>query len=349
MRTRTLADDGGGVVGGSGGARATHLLECIEKDALFFPERRPKPKIHGTQTAFVIGDAPEGTVEVDAMGRVKLAFRWDRRDPTGGAPTRMVRVSQGSAGSGFGLVTLPRVGEEVVVTYADGDPDEPLVVGRVHNATVVTPLLLPDKDKTLMLWRSRSFSPSGPGSGFNQILMDDMQGRERLELHAERDFKSETGRMSVTSVGKNEKKRVRGSSSTSIGGAQTISSGSTSHNTGPYKLQADKIEEIAAGEFDTTAAIRRDTSLTHDIQTQVMTVTSFGAIQVSTADFYLDAPRIVLITNAASVFLDWDKIQLTSHGSIELEAPNIKLTSSGTIEINGAVVDIKGQPIKLNS
>jgi type VI secretion system secreted protein VgrG len=275
---------------------------------------------------------------------VKIEFRWDRRGKRVDT-SRYVRVSQAWAGPDYGLICLPRVGDEVIVDFIDGDPDLPIVIGRVHNAINVRPFNSA-AERTISAWRSKS-SPGG--GGFNQVLLDDAAGAERLELHAERDFKSETGRMSVTSVGKNEKKRVRGSSSTSIGGAQTISSGSTSHNTGPYKLQADKIEEIAAGEFDTTAAIRRDTSLTHDIQTQVMTVTSFGAIQVSTADFYLDAPRIVLITNAASVFLDWDKIQITSHGSIELEAPNIKLTSSGTIEINGAVVDIKGQPIKLNS
>lgn len=336
VRTRMLVDDGSGVAGGGGSARATHLLECIEKDALFFPEPRPKPKIHGAQTAFVIGDAPEGTVEVDAMGRVKLAFRWDRRDPTGGAPTRSVRISQGWAGSGFGLVMLPRVGDEVVVAYADGDPDEPLVVGRVHNATVVTPLLLPDKDKTLAVWRSRSFSPSGPGAGFNQILMDDLQGGERLELHAERDFKSETGRNAVTTVGVNQSSTVGGNATSKVAGASSLSAGSTSISTGAYTLNAQTIDETGKDHVNITTNVRTDESKFHAIHAVGVYVSGDSAISLSVGGSEIDIePGSIKLSNGGS--------------SIKITSGAIDITSSGTITISGAVVDVKGAPIKLNS
>jgi len=336
VRTRTVADDGSAQPGTSGTTRLTHLLECIDENVNFLPERRPRPLVHGTQTAFVIGDAPEGTVEVDALGRVKLAFRWDRRDPTSGAPTRMVRVSQAWAGSGFGLVTLPRIGDEVVVSYADGDPSEPLVVGRVHNATVVTPLNLPEKDKALAVWRSRSFSSVGPGSGFNQILMDDTQGLERLELHAERDFKSETGRNAVTTVGVDESKKVGSNSSTKVAGAYSLGAGSTSVSTGAYTLNATTIDETGKDHVNITTAVRKDESKLHAIHAIGVYVTGDSVIHLSVGGSEIDiADGAIKLSNGGS--------------SIKITSGAIDIVSGGTITISGAVVDVKGAPIKLNS
>jgi type VI secretion system secreted protein VgrG len=314
VHTHVLADDGSVQPGTIAIPGVTHVLECIDEKVAFVPARSPRPRIHGTQTAFVIGDAPEGTVEVDAMGRVKLAFRWDRRDPTSGAPTRMVRVSQAWAGSGFGLVTLPRVGDEVVVSYADGDPDEPLVVGRVHNATVVTPLNLPEKDKALAVWRSRSFSASGPGSGFNQVLMDDTQGAERLELHAERDFKSETGRNAGTSVGVNESKEVGGSSSTKIAGAYSLTAGSTAISTGAYTLDADTIDETGKTHINTTTNLRTDESQFHSIHATGLYLKADGAMSLTVGGSEID--------------LDGDSIKLSNGGSsIKITAGEIVIVS----------------------
>jgi type VI secretion system secreted protein VgrG len=322
----------------------SHRLVAVDAATLFRPRRPRRPRIIGTQTAFVVATTAGDEIDADELGQVKIEFRWDRRGKRADA-SRYVRVSQAWAGPGYGLVCLPRVGDEVIVDFIDGDPNLPIVIGRVHNAVNVRPFNGP-AERTISVWRSRS-SPGG--GGFNQVLLDDAAGAERLELHAERDFKSESGRMSVTTVGQNEKKRVGGSSSTSIGGSQTISSGSTSHNTGPYKLQAQRIEETAVEDFETTAPIRRENSVTHEITTESLTVASVTEVAVTTADFYAEAPKIVLITNFASIVLDLDKVHIFSLGSIEIEGPSIKLSSTGTIEINGAVVDIKGKPIKLNS
>lgn len=336
VRTRTVADDGSAAPGTAGPPRATHVIECVDENVRFLPERRPRPRIHGTQTAFVIGDAPEGTVEVDPMGRVKLAFRWDRRDPTSGAPTRLVRVSQGWAGSGFGFVTLPRIGDEVVISYADGDPDEPLIVGRVHNATVVTPLTLPTRDKTHAVWRSRSFSPSGPGAGFNQILMDDAEGAERLELHAERDFKSETGRNAVSSVGVDASSTVGGSSTNKVAGAYSLSSGSTSISTGPYTLNAESIDETGRAHINLTTNLRTDESKFHSIHAIGVYVRGDGAISLTSGGSEIDIePGSIKLSNGGS--------------SIKITSGAIDITSGGTITISGALVDVKGTLIKLNS
>jgi type VI secretion system secreted protein VgrG len=160
------------------------VLVCVPGNDPWRPTRIEKPRIFGTHLALVVGNKiGVDEIDVDEFGRVKVEFRWDRRDQWEGNPTRFVRVSQGWAGLDYGFVMLPRVGEEVIVAYLDGDPDEPVIVGRLHNAFNRSPLNLPD-EKTKSIWRSKT-SPGG--GGHNEIMMEDKQGQELLELHAHRD------------------------------------------------------------------------------------------------------------------------------------------------------------------
>jgi type VI secretion system secreted protein VgrG len=171
--------------------------------------------------------------------------------------------------------------------------------------------------------------------GYNQILLDDKAGAERLEVHAQRDFKSETRRNAVTLVGCNQTSRISGDSSTTISGAQSIGAGSTSIATGPYKLSARSISEKSQTDIETDAAnIRRDGSINHFVDTNGFWVGAKSVMQVATPRFVVFAGEIVLDAGGS-------KIEISSGG--------VKITSSGTIEISGAVVDIKGAPIKLNS
>jgi type VI secretion system secreted protein VgrG len=197
------------------GAAAKHELECMDLESAFRPARLPKPRIHGTQTAMVVG-APGEEIDVDSFGRVQVEFRWDRRDLHTGSLSRRVRVAQGWAGAGYGFVMLPRINDEVVIAYEDGDPDHPLIVGRVHNAIVTTPLNLPDQ-KTRSTWRSRS-SPGG--AGFNEIVMEDAAGNERLSFHGHRDSQFFTGRNSDTVIGQSQSVSVGAGQSMTIGGDQ---------------------------------------------------------------------------------------------------------------------------------
>jgi len=163
--------------------RREYTLTCIPGDTAFNPPRLPKPRIYGTHLAVVIGETDGAAdIDIDKFGRVKVGFHWDRRDMATGNPTRFVRVSQGWAGAGFGMVLHPRVGHEVIVAYLDGDPDEPIIVGRLHNEVNTTPLKVPDK-KSRSTWRSQS-TPSG--NGHNEIMMEDQDGEELLEFHAQR-------------------------------------------------------------------------------------------------------------------------------------------------------------------
>ncbi|WP_437602324.1 type VI secretion system tip protein TssI/VgrG [Sorangium sp. So ce590] len=193
-----------------------HVLVCVPAGDPWRPARRPKPRIFGTQTAFVVGNkAGVDEIDVDEHGRVKVEFRWDRRDLHEGNPTRFVRVSQGWAGLDYGMVMLPRVNEEVIIAYLDGDPDEPVVVGRLHNAWSVSPLKLP-AEKTRSIWKSKT-SPGG--DGFNQIMMEDKKGAELLELHAHRDNVVTVGANQGVDVGGDQKLHIAGKREDHVEGA----------------------------------------------------------------------------------------------------------------------------------
>jgi type VI secretion system secreted protein VgrG len=172
---------------GEGGAGASYEndFQCIPASVPFRPARRtPKPVINGVQTAVVVG--PKGEeICVDKYGRVIVHFFWDREDKRDEKSSCWVRVSQGWAGKNWGMVTIPRIGQEVVVSFLEGDPDCPLITGRVYNADQMPPYELP-ANMTQSGIKSRS-SKGGSTANFNEIRMEDKKGSEELYFHAEKD------------------------------------------------------------------------------------------------------------------------------------------------------------------
>jgi type VI secretion system secreted protein VgrG len=143
----------------------------------------PRPRIDGTQTALVVGPSGE-EIHTDEHGRVRLHFWWDRRSKKDETSSPWVRVSQPWAGKAWGAVALPRIGQEVVVAFLEGDPDRPLVVGRVYNADQVPPYALPDNMTRTVI---KSYSSKG-GGGFNELRIEDKKGEEQIFVHAEKDY-----------------------------------------------------------------------------------------------------------------------------------------------------------------
>ena len=145
--------------------------------------RSTKPRIQGVQNAIVTG--PKGDeIFTDEHGRVRVQFPWDREGQHDEKSSCWVRVSHAAAGAGFGNNSVPRVGQEVLVNYLDGDPDHPVVVGRMFNAAAPTPYALPEH-KTRSSWRSQS-SPGGAGA--NEITFDDKAQNELFYVQAQKDF-----------------------------------------------------------------------------------------------------------------------------------------------------------------
>ncbi len=166
-----------------------------------------KPAVAGPQTAIVVGDAGEGGVTTDEHARIKVQFHWDRLGQKDANSSCWVRVASPWAGNGWGLIALPRIGQEVVVDFLEGDPDRPLITGRVHNAMQKAPYELPDH-ATVATFKSRS--KNGGKDEFNELRFQDDPGQEHLFMQAQKD-KFERVRNTVnTEIGKDQLLTVKG-------------------------------------------------------------------------------------------------------------------------------------------
>ncbi|MEI8631859.1 type VI secretion system tip protein TssI/VgrG [Vibrio sp. PP-XX7] len=153
-------------------------------DKLWRAQPVTKPQVDGPSIATVVG--PEGEeIYCDEYGRVKLHFPWDRDGGTDEKSSCWVRVAQGWAGAGYGMITLPRIGHEVVVSFLNGDPDQPLVTGRTYHASNTAPYALPaNKTKTVIRTRTHQ------GEGYNELSFEDQSGSEKITLHAQKDLEA---------------------------------------------------------------------------------------------------------------------------------------------------------------
>jgi type VI secretion system secreted protein VgrG len=173
-----------------------------------------RPRAHGVDTAVVVG--PEGSdIHTDEYGRVKVHFHWDRYGQRDGDDSCWIRVSYPWAGSNFGGIHIPRVGQEVIVDYEHGDPQRPIITGRVYNAQQMPPWDLP-ANKTQSGLLTRSSSGGGP-SNANALRFEDAQGKEELWLHAEKDQRIEVENDESHSVGNDRTKTVSNNETVTIG------------------------------------------------------------------------------------------------------------------------------------
>jgi type VI secretion system secreted protein VgrG len=175
-----------GYESGSGQTSFNCSFTALDASETFRPPRiAPKPVVAGLHTAVVVG--PSGQeIHTDAHGRIKVQFHWDRLGKKDEKSSCWVRVSTPWAGQNWGMIALPRIGQEVVVDFLEGDPDRPMVIGSVYNGEQKPPYLLPDH-ATVSTSKSRS-SQQGGASNFNELRFEDKKGSEYVWLQAEKDF-----------------------------------------------------------------------------------------------------------------------------------------------------------------
>ncbi|MEM6825686.1 MAG: type VI secretion system tip protein TssI/VgrG, partial [Pseudomonadota bacterium] len=142
----------------------------------------PKPVVTGIQTATVVG--PGGEIHTDQYGRVKVKFHWDREGKADGGDSCWVRVATPWAGKNWGMIHIPRMGQEVVVDFEEGDPDRPIIVGMLYNASNMPPYPL-DADKTKSGIKTNS---SEGGGGFNELVFEDKKGAEYVRMQSEKNY-----------------------------------------------------------------------------------------------------------------------------------------------------------------
>ncbi|MDP4493563.1 type VI secretion system tip protein VgrG [Vibrio sp. AH4] len=168
--------------GGSGATTYSNQLKLIPAHITWRARPCAKPQVDGPMIATVVG--PQGEeIYCDNFGRVKVHFPWDRYSSSNEKSSCWVRVAQEWAGSQYGSMAIPRVGHEVIVSFLNGDPDQPIITGRTYHATNTAPYALPDhKTKTVLRTETHQ------GQGYNELSFEDQAGSEQILLHAQKDW-----------------------------------------------------------------------------------------------------------------------------------------------------------------
>jgi type VI secretion system secreted protein VgrG len=300
------------------GYQYSNSFTCIPAALPLRPLRvTPKPVIYGTQTAVVVGPAANETW-VDRYGRVKVQFPWDREGQYDAAKACWVRVAQVWAGKGWGAFFWPRVGQEVVIVFEEGDPDRPLVIGSVYNDHQPVPYALPEHvAQSGIKTCSTGPGPAGRARGFNELRFDDRKDHEQVFLHAQRNLDV----------------RVNGSSMTTVGGSHHLTVGGQ--------------DEDGTLHGDAKALVYRD--LHCRVKRDERTFVERHACRVVNGHAFEDYLFNHITTTIEEEVVQGRKILLNGSEMIALKAPTILLDAGQTISIKGPgghiVIDAAGVTI----
>jgi type VI secretion system secreted protein VgrG len=257
--------------------RYRNTFECAPAERMVLPERTvARPTISGVQTATVVGPAGE-EIYTDVHGRIKVQFHWDREGHRDERSSCWIRSMQPWGGPGWGFVFVPRIGMEVVVSFVEGDPDRPLVIGSVYNGENGTPYPQPDQ-KT----RSTLKTNSTPGGGgYNELRFEDAAGNEEIYLQAQKDFNELVKHNHSTTVRNNQTNAVTCNQTETVGGNQSMTvtgdRTKTIHGNETVVVDKNRTETVHQNEVHTidinrTHTVHGAASLTVD-RTRTLTVT----------------------------------------------------------------------------
>lgn len=335
----------------------SNSFTCIPTDVHYRPSRvTPKPSITGPQTALVVGPAGE-EIHVDEYGRVKLQFHWDRDGRKDENSSCWVRVTQVWAGKQWGALAHPRIGDEVIVTFLEGDPDQPIVTGCVYNAQRMPPYELP-ANKTQTGIKTRS-SKDASADNFNEIRFEDKKGSEELYIHAEKDQNTIVENDQSIGIGHDQEVEIGNDQTIHVGKDRSL----TVDGNETEKVDKDKTVDVT-GEHD--ESIGKDMSLSvggsrtmtvsKDLNetvegamglkvTKDRTTTINGALTVEVGKDHklvVKGQQVVTVTKEAS--LNAKKIQLVADDEITFKtgSATIVMKKNGDITINGNKITIKG-------
>jgi type VI secretion system secreted protein VgrG len=329
----------------------------IPADVPYHPPRvTPKPRVFGSQTAVVVGKSGE-EIDVDKDGMVVVQFHWDRKGAKDEKSSCRVRVSSAWAGKGWGFIAIPRIGQEVIVDFLEGDPDRPIITGRVYNAEQVPPYALP-ASSTQSGIISRS-SKGGASDNFNEFWFEDEKGKEEVYIHAEKDKNEvvehdnseQIGHDETIKVGNNQTIKVGNDQSTTVDKEQSISVGKSRRDSvtdnesvtigknQTIKVGGDQVETV---DKDVTLAVKgnRNVTVDKDVMQEVkgsmsLAVTKDSAVTVN-KDHGLTVDKKISIKAGDSLTIESDKEVIIKTGSA-----SIHMKKSGDIEIKGAKIQVK--------
>ncbi len=341
-------------------------FKAVRATDVFRPQRTtPKPVIFGPQTAIVTGPsdgASDIDVWTDVHGRVKVQFHWDRLGQNDDQSSCWIRVSQSWAGKSWGAIHLPRIGQEVIVEFLEGDPDQPIITGRVYNNEQKTPYVLPDHGTQSGI-KSRS-TPQGDTTGFNELRFEDKKGEEEVYFHAEKNFTRVVENSDSETIGFD--KKDPGDQTIKVFNNQVIEIGHQEANEGSQTETIFRHRTTTLKEGSDTLKIEkgfRETEIQkHDHLTlkegnQEITIkVGDQIIKISQGKCSIEAAtEISLVCGASSIKLTPSSIQISSTDiaisadasasmkggiSLSLSGAVLQAKADGMMEIKGGIVQI---------
>jgi type VI secretion system secreted protein VgrG len=322
----------------------------------FRPTRTtPKPVVPGSQTAVVVGPAGE-EIFCDKYSRVKVQFHWDRAGKNDADSSCWVRVSTLWAGKQWGVIHIPRIGQEVVVDFLEGDPDQPIITGSVYNASTMPPYALPDH-KTQTGIKTRS-SMNGTETNFNELRFEDKKGEEQLFIHAEKNQDIEVEHDETHWVGHDRTKTIDRDETTTVKRDRTekVERNETITINGNRTEEVQKDESIVIGgsraeSVKKDESLRVDGSRTHEVgKNESLSIGENRSITVGKNDD-LTVGKVLVVSAGDEITFQTGEasIIMRKNGDILISGKNIKVAGSGKIDIKAdSDVKIKGSKIAEN-
>lgn len=348
----------------TGAFEYSNQFTCIPFDLPYRPQQlTAKPTIHGTQTAVVVGP-PGEEIWPDQYGRVKVQFHWDREGKNDLGSSCWVRVSTPWAGKQWGMIHIPRIGQEVIVAFEEGDPDRPIIVGSVYNYEQMPPFALP-ANKTQSGIKSRTHK----GQGYNELVFDDTVGKEQIRMHGQHNMDTVVKNNQTQAIGVDRQAKVGNNESTEVGNDQTNSvTNNQTNSVGVNRatkvgtddmLQVGANQAISVGSNQQTTVgqnivITAGTSITlkcgaamiHMNQAGVISITGTlvslaGSITASVASPLTNITGALLLNQTGALNVSTGLLKY-SHGAMKghYGGSKAELAASGDCIVQGAMVKI---------
>lgn len=327
-----------GAVAAMESASYSNTFTCIPFAIPFRPPRlTPKPVVQGAQTAVVVGPGGE-EIYTEKYGRVKVQFFWDRYGKKNEDSSCWIRVSHPWAGKAWGSISIPRIGQEVIIGFLEGDPDQPIIIGRVYNGDQMPPYGLPAGG---VISGVKSNSTKG-GGGYNELSMDDTKGTEKITIHGQYDMNTVVEHDQTSTIHNNRTDTIDVDDSETVGNNQTLSVGvnqsATIGSNQSADIGANRTISVGANQTHTVGANREATIASNDtLNVGTNRTTSVGMNVSNTVGANQE-----LIVGVNYIVTAGTQISLAAGASISLTV------GASNITISPAGVFITAPIVKLN-
>jgi type VI secretion system secreted protein VgrG len=339
-----VASVGNAYTNGEGGGNQgdySNSFTCIPAKTPFrAPQTTPKPMVQGPQTAVVVGKSGE-EIWTDKYGRVKVQFHWDRYGKRNEESSCWVRVSQNWAGKNWGAMFIPRMGQEVIVEFLEGDPDQPIITGRVYNAEQTVPYELPANQTMSAI---KSYSSKG-GEGFNEFRFEDKKGEEQIFLHAQKNMDIRVLNDRFETIGKDGK----GNRHLLVEKNKVEHIKNERHET----VDADHVEKIGKDRHVKVVgkeAIEIGGSHSFTVKGDVIEVFKANHSEQTTDDYYVKATNVVieatsnitLKVGGSSIAIEASGITIQTPATMEVKGTQVTVKADAQLGLEGAMTELKG-------